>query len=80
MLENQSRFIAEKAKSIDWEKPNLATLLALEVLPKNIDNPERPYTQEAEAVFNTALECNSSFISLIGHTDIVNCANYSPDG
>ena len=38
----QSRFVAEKAISIAEEDSYLARLLALEVLPKDLENPDRP--------------------------------------
>lgn len=50
LLRVQSRFLAEKAmKLIDDGDSYTARLLALEILPKNIENPNRPYVVEAEA-------------------------------
>lgn len=43
----QSRFVAEKACDID-DDSTLAQLLSLEVLPKDLNDPDRPYVVEAE--------------------------------
>lgn len=59
MLENQSRFVAEKVISLAPEDSYLARILALEILPKNLSHPNRPYTPEAEQALRNACEYNS---------------------
>ena len=79
MLEIQSRFVAEKAISLtDADESQTARLLCLDILPLDLNNPDRPYTLEAEAALRYACEHNSG--TLRGHTDYVNSANFSPDG
>lgn len=51
----QSRFLSEKANNFANEgNARLSCLLALEALPKHLDNPERPYTAEAEQALRLA--------------------------
>ena len=78
MLANQSRFVAEKAFAIAEEDSYLARKLAVEVLPKDLKHPDRPYTPEAERALREACKYESAV--LIGHTDGLNSASYSPDG
>ncbi len=55
-LISQSRFLADAAQTAsDNGNPMLGMLLSLEALPKNLDNPERPYTKEAEIGLRGAL-------------------------
>ena len=50
LLKNQSRYIASVAtKLVDEGDSYTAIKLATEVLPKNLNHPNRPYTVEAEA-------------------------------
>ena len=78
MQENQSRYVAEKAFTlIDNGELLLARKLALDVLPKQVDNPNRPYVPEAEAVLR---KINKRFIfSLEGHTGYILAISFSPD-
>ena len=79
LLIAQSRFIAEKAKGITNDGDvDLAIRLLLEVLPKDLDNPDRPYTLEAESAFRFA--CKFHTAKLIILTDGVKFASISPDG
>ena len=78
MLVNQSRFVAEKALAIAEEDSYLARKLAVEVLPKNLMHPDRPYTSEAEKALREACKYGSAVLH--GHTSYVNSAAYSPDG
>ena len=60
IMENQSRFVSEKASElIENGNSYLASLLALNILPENLDNPSRPYTPEAEKLLRSAvnMEC-----------------------
>jgi len=55
-LISQSRFLADAAQNAsDNGNPMLGMLLSLEALPKNPNNPERPYTNEAEIALRGAL-------------------------
>ena len=78
MLVNQSRFVAEKALAIAEEHSYLARKLAVEVLPKDLMHPDRPYTPEAEKALREACKYGSAVLE--GHTSYVISAAYSPDG
>ena len=80
MVANQSRFVAEKAMAIAEEDSYLARKLAVEVLPKDLKHPDRPYTFEAEMALREACKYKYDSSVLEGHTDGVNSAAYSPDG
>jgi WD40 repeat protein len=55
LLIMQSRFLAEKANSlVDEGDSYTARLLALEALPKDLKNPDRPYVPEAEAALRNS--------------------------
>ena len=74
---SQSRLIGEKAKSIAYDDSYLARLLALEVLPKDLEDPDRPYAVEAEQTLRQA--CRSNNAVFRGHTDTVRTAFFSHD-
>ena len=79
LLISQSRFLAEKANALVEEGDSYtARLLALKALPKDIENPERPFTIEAESALRKALSHNNAILK--GHTDRVNSVSFSPDG
>ena len=79
LLRVQSRFIAEKARDITNDGHiDLAKRLLLEVLPKDLDNPDRPYTLEAESALRFACEFHSAKLIIL--TDGVTYASISPDG
>ena len=79
LLRAQSRFLAEKANSLVGEGDSYtARLLALEALPKNIDNPDRPYVIEAEVALRNA--CSENNCILRGHTGDVTSVAFSPNG
>ncbi len=67
MLENQSRFIAEKAKSISSNDSYLSRLLALEILPDNTLKPNRPYIVEAEMMLRKAAASNVGIVRGASH-------------
>lgn len=75
----QSRFIAEKAIDLT-NKGNydLAKKLLLEVLPKDLIYPNRPYTIEAETALRYA--CEHSTAKIILYTNGAKYASISPDG
>lgn len=76
MMQNQSRFVAEKAKTLAATDPNLARLLLVEVLPKNLSDPNRPYTAEAEAALREVYRYNNA---LFRHDSPVRYAVLTPD-
>ena len=78
LLIMQSRFISEKANELINHNSYLARLLALEVLPKDLSNPERPLTSEAEKALRTAHIHQTAILQ--GHTAHVRFASFSPDG
>ena len=73
-----SRFVAEKALAIAEENSYLARKLAVEVLPKDLMHPDRPYTSEADRALRKACKYGSAVLH--GHTGDVKSAAYSPDG
>lgn len=75
----QSRFISEKAHQLVQEgDAYLAQCLAIEILPKNIEHPNRPYTTEAEKLLRLGTGNNCGILK--GHIENVTDAIYSPDG
>ena len=79
LLLMQSRFLAEKANTlVDEGYSFMARLLALEALPKDTKNPDRPLVHEAETALRRAR--NERLFSLDGHADIVECAVFAKNG
>ena len=79
MMENRSRFVAEKAQSlVDANDSYLAMRLLLEVFPKDLEHPEIPFTPEAEGAFRNAFAQDNA--TLKGHDDVVFSTVFSPDG
>ncbi|MBQ8361850.1 MAG: TIR domain-containing protein [Bacteroidaceae bacterium] len=79
MMENRARFVAEKGEQLIQEGDSyLARLLALEILPTDLENPDKPYTVEAEGMLRKAIMRNCTVLR--GHSDYVNDASFSPDG
>ena len=79
LLIAQSRFVAEKEKELINERDiDIAKRLLLEVLPKDLKCPNRPYTLEAERSFRLACEYKSAQYILF--IDGVVFASISPDG
>lgn len=79
MMENQSRFVAEKALNLlDEGDKYMAQRLLIDIFPKNVKSPDRPMTTEAEfSMMKVGL--SDSFI-LGRHNDCVSSATFSPDG
>ena len=76
---SQSKFMAEKVIDlVDEDNVFLACLLSLEVLPKDLKSPNRPYTPEAEYALRTATQHDHAIIKR--HTTWFNSAVFSPDG
>src|SRR5207248_2471555 len=55
-------------------------LLALDALPKNMANRDRPYVVQAEVALFRAVQNNREERDLRGHTNGVNSAVFSADG
>lgn len=79
LMETQAHFLAEKGERlIDEQDLYLARLLALNILPEDLENPNRPYVPEAEALLRKALVKNDRFLR--GHDGDVNSFTFSKDG
>ena len=79
LLIMQSRFLAEKANSlIDDGDSYTARLLALQALPKDLENPDRPYVLEAEIALRKAN--TDTRIILKGHNGDITSVAFSPNG
>lgn len=76
---SQSKLVAEMIKSNSDKNSYLGRKIALEILPKSVDNAvEWPYTPEAELALRNISMHNSAILK--GHTDEVISAVYSPNG
>ena len=78
MMENRARAVAEKANLlIDQGNSYLARILLLEVLPTDLEHPNRPYVPEAEAALRRAVKLDNAIIK---HESDLRCLSISPDG
>lgn len=79
LLRLQSRYIADKVENLLEEGDSYtAKMLALEALPKDLNNPDRPYVAEAEIALRKSINDGNSILK--GHTDKVYSVAFSPDG
>lgn len=79
LLHIQSQYVAEIAgKIIEGGNSYLARRLLLEVLPKDLNNPNRPYTPEAESFLRKAILNDCAIIA--DHKSSVIGLDVSPDG
>lgn len=79
LLIMQSRFLAEKANDlVEQGDSYTARLLALEALPKDLENPDRPYVIEAEIALREACSCEKRIFK--GHCASVSYISISPNG
>ena len=78
MKENNSRFVAEKARTLATEDSYVARLLLMEILPENLDDPDKPYTLEAEVALREVVGFNST--KLIGHSGYVKSTTFNFSG
>lgn len=79
LLRAQSRFLAEKVNDlVDEGDSYTAKHLAIEALPEDLENPNRPYVIEAEIALRNA--SSADFTICKGHKGNVVAANYSSDG
>lgn len=85
-LEGQSLYMANlSAQLLEEGDRRRAVMVAREALPEDLDNPERPYVEEAEYALSQALhvyDTNSWFVPDIAlkNDNIVNFIKLSPDG
>ncbi len=78
LLVAQSRFVAEKANSIlEGGDSYLARRLVVSVLPKDMDDPDRPYIAEAE--FSLRNACGENSAILRGFLDTPGSISLSQD-
>lgn len=76
ILSGQSRFVAQFAlDQVVNENSFLAQLLALEILPKDLLNPNRPYTPEAEKLLRYANKQQNAIIE--GHEQSVEYVKFN---
>ena len=84
MLENQSRYIAEKALRLSKEDSYLASRLLLNVLPEDVNHPSKPITTEAENAFREIFFQGSTILIDDNIKQVEQpqpaMAIYSPDG
>jgi len=80
-LRSQSLFLADLAQQ-ETENGNVTNgiLLALEALPKDMSNPDKPYVVEAEVQLYEALTKQPTYIELKGHKEEISHATFSPNG
>ena len=79
MMEQQARAVAGEAHDLISEGDSyLAQMLLLEVLPNDLNHPDKPYTREADIALRTAYRQNTAILR--GHIGAVRSASYSPDG
>ena len=79
LLIAQSRFLAEKANALVDEGDSFtARFLALEALPKDLKNPDRPLVHEAEMALRQATRQKTGIFK--GHANFINSISLSPNG
>ncbi len=79
MMENQAKAVAEKANQLTNDGDSYtARLLALAVLPKDLERPDRPYTIEAEGALRKACQYHNTILGRHLSSDVT--ASFSPDG
>ena len=65
LLRLQSRYLAKEAKELlSTHQYDIASLIALEALPNDLDNPNRPYVPEAEDMLRMATLDKSPIIRI----------------
>ena len=81
ILKSQSKLISEKCQKL-IEKGDITTAirLALFALPKNLNNPNRPYTSEAELILRMTSKSMGVPLYLLHHDSFVCSASFSNDG
>ena len=78
---NESRFLTSMAETeLHNDDPELAALTGLAALPVDIRHPDRPLWLQAVGVLTLARSLDRVRAVLVGHTNWVNSAAWSPDG
>lgn len=78
IMEKQARAVAGKAESIlENGDACTATLLALDILPNNLQKIDKPYTPDAESILRRASLSKNAVLK--GHSSVVNSVSFSPD-
>jgi WD40 repeat protein len=81
VLKNQSLYLADQSKQqLQKGDRMMAMMLALEGLPKHINNPERPYSEECSGALTSAVRSMGNGIAILRHNDTVEYSCFSPDG
>lgn len=78
-LSIQSRFVSEKILDITDDSV-LGQLLSLKILPSNLENPDRPYTVEAERALRQSTQSKSLLLTRYGATVETPKIAFSSDG
>lgn len=79
LLKVQSLYLSERSLSLtDNYNTDVAKLLALEALPKQLDEPDRPYVLDADAALRQASYSYRRILK--GHKAEIKRLLYSPDG
>ncbi len=80
-LRNQSVYLTDISRQQTMSgKATNGILLALEALPDDMSNPDRPYVADAEAALYSAISAQREIAVLRGHEDGVLQVAYSPNG
>lgn len=80
LLKVQSRYLSKVAIDVfDKGDSITARLLALEALPVDLENPNRPYVAEAEKALRYSMKFDD-YLLREGHNDSIYKIIYSPDG
>ena len=84
LLITQSRYLMSEAQK-EYDKGNItkALRMALYALPKDLENPDRPYLPDAERILRSSCYPQKDSVYcriIIRHNDFVNSAAFSPDG
>jgi len=79
IMENQAKLIADIANNLtDEGNSYLAQRLLSEVLPKDLNNPDKPYIPEVEAALRKAVDNDCG--TVINTYDVITSIDFSPDG
>lgn len=79
ILEIQSRFIAEKINTlIESGDAYTATLLAINTLPVDLNNPDRPYVPESELALRQLVFRHSALLKMSNRNPLD--VSFTPDG
>jgi len=80
-LKNQSMYLANlSGQELAKGDRMMAMMLAREALPKDMNNPNRPYVEEAMGALSMAVNSPNKYGSLLRHSYNVILSEFSPDG